>query len=518
MRSVHQIAGWFAAVLQCCLLQCLGAEEQQPQPQGLGVQKLRALLQASADPIRKLRENRARLDDPQYAALRTEIDRAAHQRDAYASGLHWHTNLDEAKAEAARSGRLILSLRLLGKLDEEYSCANSRFFRTVLYANQKVSRILSERYVLHWKSVRPAPLLTIDMGDGRRIKRTITGNSIHYVLNSEGRVLDALPGIYSPDSFMLALKRVSDHALHRSPAEVRAWHGREAHALCLEWLSAAVEAGVYGDTAARATSLRTTAEALLRSLATQAFPQWKGTTKGPLWVASAERRLRFALPESQEISLPIPSDPFRVAAPPAGTIPVTRDFIYPAEFDPPKGMVERPVMKKALPSPATAALDPASPAEPGPSLAGRMTAAIWAKLAVPYHDTVKLDEASRRLMIQKLPQDIVHLAEATAGAPANGRTAFGRMLRRFEEAIAADMLRNEYYYHTQIHQWLEEDREDRLATDVEALNKRVYAELFLTPDYDAWLGLVPEDAYTALEKDGCACDAGAAPMRQAAQK
>ncbi len=46
-----------------------------------------------------------------------------------------------------------------------------------------------------------------------------------------------------------------------------------------------------------------------------------------------------------------------------------------------------------------------------------------------------------------------------------------------------------------------------LARDVEALNKKVYTELFLTPDHDAWLGLVPEDIYSALEKDGCACDA-----------
>ena len=76
------------------------------------------------------------------------------------------------------------------------------------------------------------------------------------------------------------------------------------------------------------------------------------------------------------------------------------------------------------------------------------------------------------------------------------------------------MVRNEFYYHTHIHQWLEEDRDGTLSHDVEALNRRVYAELFLTPDYDAWLGLVPEDTYTALEKDGCACDKGAPPMRQ----
>ena len=87
-------------------------------------------------------------------------------------------------------------------------------------------------------------------------------------------------------------------------------------------------------------------------------------------------------------------------------------------------------------------------------------------------------------------------------------------MTRFEEAIARDMVRNEYYYHTAIRQWLEEDRDGALAKDIERLNRKVYAELFLTPDYDAWLGLVPEDTYAGLEKDGCACDPGAPSMRQ----
>jgi hypothetical protein len=34
------------------------------------------------------------------------------------------------------------------------------------------------------------------------------------------------------------------------------------------------------------------------------------------------------------------------------------------------------------------------------------------------------------------------------------------------------------------------------------LNAKVYAELFLTPDSDPWLGLVPRDTFTALEDDG----------------
>jgi hypothetical protein len=33
-------------------------------------------------------------------------------------------------------------------------------------------------------------------------------------------------------------------------------------------------------------------------------------------------------------------------------------------------------------------------------------------------------------------------------------------------------------------------------------NERVYAELFLTPSSDAWLGLVPPDTFSGLDNDG----------------
>jgi len=133
------------------------------------------------------------------------IDAVAAQKDASFSGLYWYTDLEQAKAAAQASHKPILSLRLLGTLDTEFSCANSRFFRTVLYANADVSKALRERFVLHWQSVRPVPKVTIDMGDGRVISRTITGNSIHYVLDAEGRPVDAIPGLYGPKAFLRAL-------------------------------------------------------------------------------------------------------------------------------------------------------------------------------------------------------------------------------------------------------------------------------------------------------------------------
>src|SRR5262252_3210898 len=70
------------------------------------------------------------------------LDRIGAQRDDRFARLYWFTDLEAAKAEALRTGRPILSLHLLGRLDEELSCANSRFFRTALYSNAQVGALL----------------------------------------------------------------------------------------------------------------------------------------------------------------------------------------------------------------------------------------------------------------------------------------------------------------------------------------------------------------------------------------
>ncbi len=144
--------------------------------------------------------------DEQWKRIAAALDKVGGQHDNYTSGLYWYTNLEKAKAAAQAAGRPVLSLRLLGRLDEDLSCANSRFFRTTLYPSAEINRILKDRYILHWASVRPAPRVTIDFGDGRKLERTITGNSIHYILDSDGQVVDALPGLYSATVFAAELR------------------------------------------------------------------------------------------------------------------------------------------------------------------------------------------------------------------------------------------------------------------------------------------------------------------------
>jgi hypothetical protein len=158
------------------------------------------------------------------AQLARRIDELAGQRYAVWSRLYWHRDLDQAMAEARATGKPILSLRMLGRLDRDLSCANSRFFRVALYANRAVASTLAHDYILHWSSERPVPVARIDFGDGRVLERTVAGNSAHYVLDSEGRPVDVLPGLYSPALFLDALGRARPVAVRAGALDDGAQH------------------------------------------------------------------------------------------------------------------------------------------------------------------------------------------------------------------------------------------------------------------------------------------------------
>jgi hypothetical protein len=218
----------------------------------LGPKGLDIMFQVYGQQIARLSAEspRARASDPQWQRLTAALDAVSRQRDSYASRLYWYTDIEQAKGAARASGKPILSLRLLGNLDEEYSCANSRFFRSILYANTEVSGFLRENFILHWKSVRPVPRVTIDFGDGRKIERTLTGNSIHYVLDAEGRPIDAIPGLYGPAAFLKALEQAlsgfrssSGKSGEAREASLRAYHKGAMESIFAEFRADITRAG-----------------------------------------------------------------------------------------------------------------------------------------------------------------------------------------------------------------------------------------------------------------------------------
>ena len=383
-----------------------------------------------------LKEHEARLKagvaPAALAPLRAAIDQVAAQKDAHASGLYWYTDFEKAKEVARKEGKAILSLRLLGKLDEEYSCANSRFFRTTLYANAEVSKYLRENYVLHWKSVRPVPRITIDMGDGRKIERTITGNSIHYVMDAEGRVVDAVPGLYGARMFLDAVR----------------------------------EAGIVAKASADGTKDRVGMVKLYRQGMMQNIQERWLDNLTRVGSAPGQAATKSRLARTLQI---------RGGAPSASeAAPVARG----------KSAAEVPMLRQIMPDRG--------------ELVKASTEEVWQAIAALHFDDAKLDEASRKLIAEKNPIDAVEAARITV-SKVKVEDPMLRMIRSFQRSIAEDTVRNEYLLRSQILAWLEKDG---MYENVEPLNEKVYAELFLTPSSDPWLGLVPKDAFTALPKNG----------------
>jgi hypothetical protein len=375
-----------------------------------------------------------------WQRLQNALDAVSAQHDCSASRLYWYTNFDDAKAAAKASGKPILSLRLLGNLNEEYSCANSRFFRTTLYANAEVSKYLRDHFILHWKSVRPVPRITVDFGDGRKIERTITGNSIHYILDPDGTPIDALPGLYGPKAFLKGLAEAETAALqyvnlstkqpdHFNPADrgghapgfveingkefLRQYHSQRLAAIKQKWRADMISLGDKG-----------TASTDNLPIASRATP--------PLALSSAN-------------------------------IAVT------------KAMVQVPMLRSIQNADDN----------------------TWVRVAALHSADATLDKDSVSLIASKNPTAL------EAGRMAASKTVvespLTAMMRNLQRSIAEDTVRNEYLLHSQIHEWFVNGT---ASENVDQLNGLVYANLFLTPDFDPWLGLVPQNTFTGLDNNG----------------
>jgi hypothetical protein len=348
--------------------------------------------------------------------MRIALDTLCQQKDCYASQLFWYTDLEQAKVAAKTSGKPILSLRLLGNLDQDLSCANSRFFRVSLYPNAEISKYLRQNYILHWQPVRSVPKLTVDFGDGRKLERTITGNSIHYILNSSGRPVDAIPGLYGSKAFLRQLvngeKVVKEY--DKVPANqesfLRNYHSQKLVTIQNQW------------------------QKDLKKLGIKNIPRL--------------------------VENPVSSNTPSAAV--AGTIAIS------------KMRVEAPLLRNIIPSSSN----------PTP-LREITDQATWTKIAQLHQADAKLDQNSIALIAAKRQK----------GNTENLRQIVGN----FENAIALDSIRNEYALHSQIHQWFARGNS---TANVNILNQKVYAELFLTPGSDDWLGLMSNEGYSAIDNDG----------------
>ncbi len=347
------------------------------------------------------------------------LDAVARQKDSYAARLFWHTDFEEARKVARAERKPILSLRLLGNLDEEFSCANSRFFRAVLYSNAEISKYLRENYVLHWKSVRPAPRVTIDFGDGRKIERTLTGNSIHYVIDADGAVVDALPGLNSPQSFLQFLKLATVYTASNMPGMPRASDAKESN---------------------------------YQRYRTELYRQLRRAVN----LAAARAKLKFdttrkARRNYEEMPPALAAAPYAMA----------------------KRAVEIDILKDITPDLTRFGDD-------------QVDLAAWKKMAAAMGERAAIDEASRAFIRRQTASNDLSDAD------------FEKLIDNLAGYIDVDTARNQALMRPTLLVWLNKG----LDRDVERLNEKVYAELFLTPNNDPWLGLYGPGVYTALDGNG----------------
>jgi hypothetical protein len=360
--------------------------------------------------------------DKEQTRLHEIMDAVAQQKDSVYAGLYWYTDLEAAQKTAAVKNLPILSLRLLGKLTDERSCANSRFFRSGLYSNRQVADFLKTHFIRHWRSERPVPLVTIDYGDGRRIETTLTGNSIHYILNPDGTPIDALPGLYSPASFLKRLTFASE-------------------------LATGIRIHTATDPAKQTQALTGSHQIALRRLDIE-------------WNREASQAEKL-------MGTPAPAPTEQPDAQKAAPAAVRAERVTET-----KARGEIRILAKLLPE----HIAPEKVAK---------TDRIWETIAeIRLKSEDPIDTSSTRLMRQKLAT----LSDAE----------FQNVLTTFRKQIIIDSARNEYVLHRQLHQWIAANP----TVDFATLNTRVYADLFLTPASDPWLGLLMEGQYTGLPNDG----------------
>lgn len=77
--------------------------------------------------------------------------------------------------------------------------------------------------ILAWDKVRPVPQVTIDFGNGKVLHRTLKGSTVIYLCRPDGRVVDAYPGVYTPQDFLPLLTQGRLH-LSDEDASLQNWH------------------------------------------------------------------------------------------------------------------------------------------------------------------------------------------------------------------------------------------------------------------------------------------------------
>lgn len=93
-----------------------------------------------------------------------------------------------------------------------------------MFSDERVRELLNNQVIVSWEMVRAVPKVKIDFGDGRVLERTLKGNTVLYLCKPDGTVIDAYPGIYTPEDFIRELQKGLDILQADSKPDLAAWH------------------------------------------------------------------------------------------------------------------------------------------------------------------------------------------------------------------------------------------------------------------------------------------------------
>jgi hypothetical protein len=386
------------------------------------------------------------------------LNLAGHAYDNQNARLFWFTDLEAAKRQARAEGKPILSLRLLGNLSDEYSCANSRFFRVLLYANKQINPILRNKFVLHWASERPVPVVTIDFGDGRKIKQTLTGNSAHYLLDDSGRPLDVLPGLYSPKEFekwltqgeKLATNWKAESGETREQS-LQKWHEERVSSIWKEQ----VQAGGNEKWVQIQTEQSLKDNPLVRTNATVPPPS----------VVSAREAAPLARAKS------VIERPMLNAINLFSTSSRVRDWIW------------------GNPIQDTVKLDEET---------RRRIKDMNPRLETLAKNVSNSESGISGIVLTQQSIAISQRGAVTKGVTVQPADPFESMIQNFEQSINVDTAANKFRMEIPIHALFARGQEGSF----ESLNRKIYDILFLTPKSDPYLGLGSDGIFTGLQNGG----------------
>lgn len=101
----------------------------------------------------------------------------------------------------------------------------------MLFSRKDVYRLINRNFESAWQPVRPAAVVRINFGNGKTVTRTLNGNIATYICTPDGKVLDVIPGIYDPKTYLERLAQgllLYEWAMQKSGGRFRPREGAQA--------------------------------------------------------------------------------------------------------------------------------------------------------------------------------------------------------------------------------------------------------------------------------------------------